>query len=63
MYNPTAIDMQANLKRLSSQREEVGVGQPSVMSEEEARRKRAAIGGEGMDINEQIRQIHQRFNS
>ena len=63
-YNPIVIDTSASLKRLASQRgDDIGVGQPSAVNEEEeARRKRAAMGGEGMDISEQIRSIHQRYN-
>ena len=62
-YNPGNVDVSANLKRLASQRtEEVGVGQQGAGSEEETRRKRAAVSGEGLDINEQIRSIHQKYN-
>lgn len=55
--------MSANLKRLASQRaEEAGAGQAGLVNEEEARRKRAAVSGEGLDIKEQIRSIHQKYN-
>ena len=40
----------------------MGVGQQGMSGEEEARRKRAAMSGEGLDINEQIRSIHQKYN-
>ena len=47
-YNPGNVDITANLKRLASQRtDDVGVGQPGVSNEEEGRRKRAALSGEG----------------
>lgn len=63
-YNPGSVDVSANLKRLASQRtEEIGVGQTAVSAEEEARRKRAAMSGEGLNINDQIRSIHQKYNS
>ena len=62
-YNPGNVDISANLKRLASQRTEgVGVTQTGLSSEEEARRKRAALSGEGLDISEQIRSIHQKYN-
>lgn len=76
--NLSTSDVAANLKRLASQRSDVfdGVtGQPVISEEEAARRKRAALNydgqleksketerRQGMNIDEQIRQIHQKFN-
>ncbi|KAL8738040.1 MAG: hypothetical protein Q9181_001108 [Wetmoreana brouardii] len=76
--NLSTSDVAANLKRLASQRSDVfdGVtGQPVVSEEEAARRKKAALNydgqlekgkkmerRQGMNIDEQIRQIHQKFN-
>ncbi|KAI4165157.1 MAG: hypothetical protein LQ342_001025 [Letrouitia transgressa] len=76
--NLSTSDVAANLKRLASQRSDVfdGVmGQPAISEEEAARRKRAAVSydgqlekskdlerRQGMNIDEQIRQIHQKFN-
>ncbi|KAL8680630.1 MAG: hypothetical protein Q9186_003222 [Xanthomendoza sp. 1 TL-2023] len=75
--NLSTSDVAANLKRLASQRSDVfdGVtGQPVISEEEAARRKRAALNydgqlekgkemerRQGMNIDEQIRQIHQKF--
>lgn len=64
-YNPGIVDMSANLKRLASQRaEEAGAGanQAGMSNEEEARRKRVAASGEGLDVQEQIRSIHKKYN-
>ena len=74
MHNLGAADVSANLKRLASQRQEDGAGTPGQappggppgagpVAEEDARRKRAQLGGEGMDVSEQIRKIHERFRS
>ncbi|KAL8945971.1 MAG: hypothetical protein Q9222_007570 [Ikaeria aurantiellina] len=76
--NLSTSDVAANLKRLASQRSDVfdGVTGQLVISEEEAaRRKKAALNydgqlekgkemerRQGMNIDEQIRQIHQKFN-
>ncbi|KAI4113276.1 MAG: hypothetical protein LQ345_005707 [Seirophora villosa] len=76
--NLSTSDVAANLKRLASQRSDVfdGVtGEPVISEEEAARRKRAALNydgqlekgketerRQGMNIDEQIRQIHQKFN-
>ncbi|KAL8641393.1 MAG: hypothetical protein Q9228_001782 [Teloschistes exilis] len=76
--NLSTSDVAANLKRLASQRSDVfdGVtGQPVISEEEAARRKKAALNydgqlekgkemerRQGMNIDEQIRQIHQKFN-
>ncbi|KAL9603612.1 MAG: hypothetical protein Q9219_001115 [cf. Caloplaca sp. 3 TL-2023] len=76
--NLSTSDVAANLKRLASQRSDVfdGVtGQPVISEEEAARRKKAALNYDGqlekgkemerrhgMNIDEQIRQIHQKFN-
>ncbi len=77
--NLSTSDVAANLKRLASQRSDVfdGVtGQPVISEEEAARRKKAATSYDGqlekgkdlermqgMNIEEQIRQIHQKFKS
>ncbi|MCJ1263320.1 SF3a splicing factor complex subunit [Lobaria immixta] len=77
--NLSTSDVAANLKRLRSQRSDVfdGVtGQPVISEEEAARRKKAASSYDGqlekgkdmermqgMNIEEQIRQIHQKFKS
>lgn len=77
--NLSTSDVAANLKRLRSQRSDVfdGVtGQPVISEEEAARRKKAATSYDGqlekgkdlermqgMNIEEQIRQIHQKFKS
>ena len=77
--NLSTSDVAANLKRLRSQRSDVfdGVtGQPIISEEEAARRKKAATSYDGqlekgkdmermqgMNIEEQIRQIHQKFKS
>ena len=64
--------MSANLKRLASQRNDgpspgppnaatAGAPGASAVSEDEARRKRAQLSGEGVDVNEQIRKIHERY--
>ena len=68
--------MAANLKRLASQRSDVfdGVnGPPDISEEEAARRKRAALSYDGqldrgkemqvMNIEEQIRRIHEKNKS
>ena len=76
--NLSTSDVAANLKRLASQRSDVfdGVtGEPVISEEEAARRKKAALNydgqfdktkdierRQGMNIDEQIRQIHQKFN-
>ncbi|TGZ84929.1 Surp module [Ascodesmis nigricans] len=73
--NLNTNDTVQNLKRLASQREDLfdkGSGMP-VSKEEEERRKRAAVGGwdgsrdsadqvrgRAVDVNEQIRQIHNK---
>ena len=65
-YNPGIVDMSANLKRLASQRAEeaaaAGASQAGMSNEEEARRKRVAASGEGLDVQEQIRSIHKKYN-
>ncbi|KAK4697891.1 splicing factor 3A subunit 1, partial [Lecanoromycetidae sp. Uapishka_2] len=74
--NLSTSDVAANLKRLASQRSDVfdGVtGQPVVSEEEQARRKRAALNYDGqldkakdmqgMNIEEQIRNIHTKYKS
>jgi splicing factor 3A subunit 1 len=77
--NLSTSEVAANLKRLRSQRSDVfdgPTGQPEITDEEAARRKRAATSYDGqlekgkdlermqgMNIEEQIRQIHQKFKS
>ena len=77
--NLSTSDVAANLKRLASQRSDVfdGVtGQPVISEEEAARRKKAATSYngqlekgkemermQGMNIEQQIRQIHQKFKT
>ena len=77
--NLSTSDVAANLKRLASQRSDVfdGVtGQPVLSEEEQARRKKAATNYDGqldkgkemermqgMNIEEQIRQIHTKYKS
>lgn len=74
--NLSTSDVAANLKRLASQRSDVfdGVtGQPVISEEEQARRKRAALNYDGqldkakdmqgMNIEEQIRNIHTKYKS
>ncbi|KAL6713570.1 SF3a splicing factor complex subunit [Lecanora helva] len=77
--NLSTSDVAANLKRLASQRSDVfdGVtGQPVISEEEQARRKKAAMSYDGqldkgkemermqgMNIEEQIRQIHTKYKS
>lgn len=77
--NLSTSDVAANLKRLASQRSDVfdGVtGQPVISEEEAARRKRAALSYDGqldkgkemermqvMNIEEQIRRIHEKNKS
>ncbi|KAM0572120.1 hypothetical protein ACHAO2_007817 [Verticillium nonalfalfae] len=73
--NLSTADVANNLKRLASQRSDVfdGItGQP-LSEEEQARRKKAAVHGvenpnmgpnhmQGLNVNDQIRAIHQKFS-
>ncbi|KAI9700885.1 MAG: SF3a splicing factor complex subunit [Bogoriella megaspora] len=73
--NLSTADIANNLKRLASQRSDVFEGQEQGLSEEEqARRKKAALNYDGtmeakdaakmqnMNVNEQIRQLHEKYN-